>query len=143
MNLYADTSALVKRYIREEGSEQVIKEFDQSPNIATASITLVEMASVLSKASKLGWVTESDCTSAWQDFLSHWQAYIRLPISTSVVERAATVSWEYHLRAYDSLHLACALAWKEAIGEQVVFACFDNNLLSAALQASLTVWPGQ
>jgi predicted nucleic acid-binding protein len=141
MTLYADTSALVKRYIREAGSDQVTSEFEQARSIATAAITQVEMASALAKAVQLGWVSEPSITQAWQDFLVHWQAYVRLPITTNVVERAAALAWQYHLRAYDALHLACALVWQDIMQEEVVFACFDNNLLEAARQAGLKIWP--
>ena len=78
---------------------------------------------------------------AWQDFLSHWPAYIRMPVSAGIVERAASIAWQHGLRAYDSLHLASALAWKDITGDQVVFACYDRDLLKAARQEGLQVWP--
>jgi len=78
---------------------------------------------------------------AWQDFLSHWPAYIRMPVSAGIVERAASIAWQHGLRAYDSLHLASALAWKDITGDQVVFACYDRDLLKAARQEGFQVWP--
>ncbi len=141
MNLYADTSALIKKYIREPGSEQVTAYFDQSQIIGTSALTQAEMASAMSKAVHLGWVEEAAMSVAWQDFLSHWLAYLRIPVSPSVVERAAASAWSHGLRAYDSLQLASALAWKDLTGDEVVFACFDTNLLKAARQEGLQVWP--
>jgi uncharacterized protein len=140
MNLYADTSALVKKYVMEAGSDQVIAYFDPYSIIGTAALTQAEMAAALAKAVRLGWVNETEILVAWQDFLSHWPAYTRLPVSTGIVERAASLAWRHGLRAYDSVHLACALAWKEMIGDEVVFACFDKNLLKAARQEGLQVW---
>ena len=141
MNLYADTSALIKKYVREAGSEQVIAHFNQYPLIGTAALTQAEMASAMSKAVRLGWVDEPEILMAWQDFLSHWPAYIRLPVSAGIVERAASIAWRHGLRAYDSVHLASALAWKDVTGDQVIFACYDGNLLKAARQEGLLVWP--
>ena len=141
MNLYADTSALIKRYVREAGSEQVIAHFGQYPIIGTAALSQAEMASAMSKAARLGWVDESEILLAWQDFQSHWPAYTRLPISAGIVERAASIAWRYGLRAYDAVHLACALSWKDLTSDEVVFACYDRNLLKAAQQAGLQVWP--
>jgi predicted nucleic acid-binding protein len=141
MNLYADTSALIKRYVREAGSEQVVAYFSQYPIIATAALTQAEMASAMSKAFRLRWVDESGILKAWQDFLSHWPAYLRLPVSAGIVERAASLVWRHGLRAYDSLHLASALAWKELTGDEVVFACYDQNLLKAARLEGLQGWP--
>jgi predicted nucleic acid-binding protein len=141
MNLYADTSALIKKYVRETGSEQVADHFNQYPVIGTAALTQAEMASAMSKAARLGWVNESEILTAWLDFLSHWPAYMRLPLSAGVVERAASIAWRHGLRAYDSVHLACALAWKNVTGDEVIFACYDQNLSKAARQEGLQVWP--
>jgi len=141
MNLYVDTSALIKRYVRETGSEQVVAHFGQFPIIGTSALTQAEMASAMSKAVRLGWVDESEISLAWQDFLSHWPAYTRLPVSTGIIERAASMAWRHGLRAYDSVHLASALTWKDMVGDEVTFACYDQNLLKAAQQEGLQIWP--
>ncbi|MEJ2264771.1 MAG: type II toxin-antitoxin system VapC family toxin [Anaerolineales bacterium] len=141
MNLYADTSALIKKYIREAGSEQIIAHFNQYPIICTAALTQAEMASAMSKAVRLGWVNEPEILIAWQDFLTHWPAFVRLPVSAGVIERASSLAWHHGLRAYDSVHLASALAWKDVTGDQVVFACCDRTLLKAARQEGLQIWP--
>ena len=141
MNLYADTSALIKKYVKEAGSEQVIAHFSQYLIIGTAALTQAEMASAMSKAVRLRWVEESEIIVAWQDFLSHWPSYIRFPVSAGVVEGAASIAWRHGLPAYDSVHLASALAWKNVTGDQVVFACYDARLLKAARQEGLQVWP--
>jgi predicted nucleic acid-binding protein len=143
MNLYTDTSALVKKYIQEAGSEQVISYFETYPIIGTAALTLPEIAAALAKAIRLGWVPEAETRQAWQDFLSHWPTYTRLPVSTGIIERGAYLTWRYGLRAYDAVHLASALSWKEMIGQDVVFACFDKNLNKAAQQEGLQIWPDE
>jgi predicted nucleic acid-binding protein len=142
MSLYADTSALVKKYVQEAGSEQVIAFFDQHPLIGTAVLTQAEVASALSKAMRSGWVDESAILTAWQDFLTHWPAYIRLPVSAGIVEHAAAIAQQHGLRAYDAIHLASALAWGDVIGDEVIFACYSQNLAKAAEQEGLQVWPG-
>jgi predicted nucleic acid-binding protein len=142
MNLYADTSALVKKYVREAGSEQVIAFFAQHPLIGTAVLTQAEVASAMSKALRSGWVDEPAILAAWQDFLSHWPAYVRLPISAGIVEHAAAIAQQYGLRAYDAIHLASALAWEDVTGDEVVFACYDENLAKAAGKEGLQIWPG-
>jgi len=141
MNLYVDTSALIKNYVRETGSDQVVELLSQHPFIGTTALTQAEMASAMAKASRLGWVDEVDISSAWQDFLSHWPAFIRLPLSTGIVERAAGLCWRHGLRAYDAVHLASALVWKDVGGAEVVFACFDQALSKAARLEGLPAWP--
>jgi predicted nucleic acid-binding protein len=141
MNLYADTSALVKKYVSETGSEQVLTYFSSYTIIGTAALTQAEIAAAMAKAVRLGWVNETEILAAWRDFLSHWPAYTRLPVSTGILERAASLVWRHGLRAYDSVHLASALVWKDMMGDEVVFACFDKILLKAARQEGLEVWP--
>ncbi|MCX8062399.1 MAG: type II toxin-antitoxin system VapC family toxin [Anaerolineales bacterium] len=138
---YADTSALVKRYIREAKTEEVLTYFEQFPHIATASLTKVEIAAAMTKAMRQGWVDESAIQEAWQDFQEHWEAYLRLPISSGVIENATCRSWKHGLRAYDSLHLACASLWRELNAQQTIFVCFDKRLLLAAAAEGLPVWP--
>ena len=141
MNLYVDTSALIKSYIAEDGSGQVVELLNQHPLIGTVALTQAEMASALAKAGRMGFIEATDLESAWMEFNSHWATYIRLPISTLVVEQAAALCWRHGLRAYDAIHLASALAWKDVVGEQVIFACFDHALTKAASKEGLQVWP--
>ncbi|HUH98322.1 MAG TPA: type II toxin-antitoxin system VapC family toxin [Anaerolineales bacterium] len=143
MILYADTSALVKKYIQEAGSDQVIAFFDTFEVIGTLALTQAEMAAAMSKAGRQGWVEQSAITKAWEVFLSHWPNYMRLPVSAAVVDRAAELAWQHRLRAYDSLHLASTLTWQESAGEAAIIACFDKQLIDAALKEGLQVWPGR
>lgn len=143
MILYADTSALVKKYVHEAGSEEALALFDAFETVATAALTQVEMAAALAKAARQGWADEASLLEAWQDFLTHWPAYTRLPVSAGAVERASRLAWKHGLRAYDALHLACAQIWQESIGERTLFACFDQRLRRAAVAEGLWVWPAE
>ena len=134
MNLYVDTGALIKNYIRETSSDQVIELLSCHSFIGTAALTQAEMASAMTKARRLGWVEEADIEAAWQDFISHWASFIRLPLSTRNVEQAAALCWRYGLRAYDAIHLASALTWKGVGGDEVIFACFDQALHKSSSQ---------
>ena len=87
MILYLDTSALVKRYVMESGSSEVIALIEQADMVGSALLTRVEMASAMSKAVRLNWVDANEAESAWQDFLSHWQSFARLSV-TPAIDRA-------------------------------------------------------
>jgi uncharacterized protein len=141
MNLYSDTSALIKKYVKEVGSDQVINHFAEFPFIGTSALTLVEMASAMSKAARMRWVSETDIAIAWRDFQSHWPAYTRLPVSNAIMERSADLSWRQSLRAYEAIHLASAVVWKDITGDEVIFACYDRNLSEAARKEGLQIWP--
>ena len=42
---------------------------------------------------------------------------------------------------YDAVHLATAVAWREAVAEAPVLATYDRELWKAAAAQGLEVWP--
>ena len=142
MILYMDTSALVKRYVREKGSDDVIALIEQADSVGAVVLTEVEIAATLAKSVRQGWVDQGTASQAWQDFRQHWISFARLSITTATLERASGLAWEYGLRGYDAMHFASALAWQDAIDTPVTLATYDRELWSAAQKARVDVWPG-
>jgi uncharacterized protein len=58
-----------------------------------------------------------------------------------LIHNAAKTARDHALRAYDAIHLAGALAFAE--GEEIAFACWDNELSAAANAEGLTLIPEQ
>jgi predicted nucleic acid-binding protein len=141
MILYFDTSALVKRYIRESNSDDVFTLFDQVEKVGSILLTKVEMASAITKTIRMNWVDPKEAEIAWGDFLSQWSSFTRLAISTSLIDRASRLAKDYSLRAYDAMHLAAAHNWQEILDMPVTIATFDRELWLAAKQAGLLIWP--
>jgi predicted nucleic acid-binding protein len=141
MILYLDTSALVKRYVVEAGSQEVIALIEQAETVGSAVLTQVEMASALAKAVRLHWVAYSDAQTAWHDFLEHWPAFIRLSVTSVILERASHLAWQHGLRGYDAVHLAAALFWQDTLGDPVTLAAFDRQLWESAQRVGMIVWP--
>lgn len=142
MIIYFDTSALIKRYIREEDSDKVLALFDETDNIVgSIVITQVEMAATLKRAVRMRISSPRIAANVWQDFLGHWQSFTRLRIFAGTIERASEAAWKYDLRGYDSLHLAGALFWQETLGVQITLATYDRELWIAAQKAGLESWP--
>jgi predicted nucleic acid-binding protein len=141
MILYADTSALVKRYVLETGSKGVNALIEQADSVGSALITRVEMASVLAKAARMNWVEVKQAENAWQDFLSDWQNFVRLSITPGLVEHASRLAWENGLRGYDATHLAATFIWQEMLEMPVTLATFDHELWLAAKNNKMEVWP--
>jgi uncharacterized protein len=141
MILYLDTSALVKRYVMESGSIEIVGLIEQAGAVGSVLLTRVEMAAAFAKAIRLNWVEPTGAEDAWQDFLSDWQSITRLPVTPGLVERAANLAWEYGLRGYDATHFAAALSWQEIIEMPVTLATFDRELWLAAKKTNMAVWP--
>lgn len=143
MIIYFDTSALLKQYVYESGSEDVIKLLGTANSVGTNLLTYVEMASALTRAVRMKLIPNDEARATWNDFLADWELLVRLDISEQITKRAAALAWEYGLRGYDAMHFASALAWQEAIDAPVTLATYDRELWSAAQKAGMKAWPEQ
>ncbi|MBI5712548.1 MAG: type II toxin-antitoxin system VapC family toxin [Chloroflexi bacterium] len=141
MIVYLDASALVKRYVVEEGSEDVSRLIDESDLVGTGLITRAEVSAALKKAVRMKALTLEEAEAAVKAFRSQWNDFVRVQASESLISKADTVAWEYDLRGYDAVHLASALVWQEAIGESVTIATYDHQLREASKRAGLNVYP--
>ena len=141
MIAYLDASALVKRYIVEQGSKETIALTAESEITASSILSRAEVAAALAKAVRIGLVTQEVARSAQRMFVRDWPDLVRVPVTEALVERAEGLAWEHGLRGYDSVQFASALTWQESVGEGIVLATFDQRLWEAAKRMGLTAWP--
>ena len=139
--IYLDTSALIKRYIQEQGSDELAQWIDSATLTGTATITYAEMSAALAKIERMQWVSSDEAHSAWQDFLEDYPFLVSIEITQAVVVLAGDLAWEHGLRGYDAVHLAAALIWQEKIGESVQMATFDRELWKVAKKVGLESLP--
>ena len=141
MIVYIDASALVKRYVAEHGSSEVIELTAEADIVATSVISRAEVAAALARGARLGALDHDGARRAQRRFLREWPNLARVPVTELLVSRAETLAWDHGLRGYDAVQLASALTWQESIGEDVMLATFDRQLWEAAPRAGLQVWP--
>jgi predicted nucleic acid-binding protein len=141
MILYLDTSALVKRYVRESFSTEVVELITQADVVGSIILAHVEMAATLTKAARQNWIKQNEAEIAWQDFLEHWNSYTRLPVTAVTLNRASQLAWENGLRGYDAMHFASAEIWQQGMGTLIKLATFDRELWLAASKTGMAVWP--
>ena len=142
--LYMDTSALFKRYVEEEDSEAVLGRIDEAPAVGNALITRVEVAAALAKAVRAQRLDRNEAEDAEREFLDDWDDFTRIGVTEAVVAQAGELAWRHNLRGYDAAQLAAALAWQEMtedMEDEIVFACFDDELGQAAAAEGLEAWP--
>jgi uncharacterized protein len=142
MILYFDTSALVKGYVQEESSKEVITLMDEVENLfGSIILTQVEMAAAIQRAARVMSSSSKIASAAWQDLMDDWPSFTRLIVSPMTIERASAITWNYGLRGYNSLHLAAALLWQETLGAQITLATFVHELWLAGQKAGMLSWP--
>jgi len=139
--IYLDTSALIKRYIQEEGSEELAEWINSATLTGTATITYAEMSAALAKIERMQWISSDEAHSAWQIFLEDYPFLVSIEITQTVVVLAGNLAWKHGLRGYDAVHLAAALIWQEKIGESVQMATFDKELWKIAQKVGLKCLP--
>lgn len=113
VNLYLDTSALVKRYDPLEPSASRVIELCDQPNCAlyTSSLTGPEVASALRRKEREKKLGPEGITRAWSAFQAHASGEYRLlAVSDKVLRDAEWLLLHYQLRAHDAVHIASARA---------------------------------
>lgn len=141
MIVYADTSALVKLFVTEEGSEATRNMLRQAQAMGTGLLTRAELGAALARGARRGLLSEKEALESRRRLETVWPTWIHLTVDEDLVCRAEVLAWEHGLRGYDAVHLAAALAWQERVGSSIVLATFDRELWEAAQQAGLTAWP--
>lgn len=141
MIVYADASALVKRYVTESGSKEVIALTVTAAAVATALVSRAEVSAALARAVRMGVLDDEGGRRAQRRFSRDWPDLARVAVTEALVARAETLAWEYGLRGYDAVQLAAALTWRESVAEDVILATFDRQLWEAAPEVGLKAWP--
>ncbi len=144
--LFMDASALVKRYIPEQGTRWV-RSVIHHRNVAIAEITLLEVAAAFARRARMGDLdaeTYADLLEAFlQDAEEHWV----ISTARDTIGLAIDLTRRHPLRAYDALQLATALRLANALAEEglsLTFVSADAQLCSAAAQEGLaTINPNQ
>lgn len=141
MNLYIDTSAIIKLFIQEAYSDEVRNLVETANSVATGLLTRAETAAGINRLTRMGMLDQEKCETALSNFRKDWGEYHRIQVTEQIVIRADFLTSQYSLRGYDAVHLACALTWSELLGVSVLLATFDKELHNAAQKSGLEVFP--
>ncbi len=141
MNLYVDASAIVKRYVIEEGTSETDHWLNQARVVASTELCFVEVHAALSKAVRVGLIADRIARRQGDLWTREWPNLFRAAATRPVLQAAAELAWRRQLRGYDAVHLATALAWRSNLGEPVSMATYDRTLWEAAVAEGVTVLP--
>ncbi|HEY5867011.1 MAG TPA: type II toxin-antitoxin system VapC family toxin [Candidatus Tectomicrobia bacterium] len=137
--VYVDTSALVKRYVGEVGTRWVRLALARPvrQRIYTALLAHTEVLSALQRKIREGTLAVAEAQRLARRVQHHCARRYRLvAITPARVTQANALVQAHPLRAYDALHLACALAVRDALQPYglpaPVFVTADDALLAAA-----------
>lgn len=138
---YLDSSALVKCYAQELGSDELRKALINAEVTGTVAISRVEVTSALARGIRLGFLPQEEGEAARQFFGTEWKTYFQIGVTQLLLERSCDVAWLYGLKGYDAVQLAAATSWQESLGVPLTMATFDVQLWNAAARARLDRYP--
>jgi predicted nucleic acid-binding protein len=140
-----DTSAVVKRYIVETGTDWVETLVDPANNntIILSEITLAEFAAAVSIKLRMRIITAIERTTVTNLFLNHCDTEYELTsVDRSLIRKAVDLAQTHFLRGYDAVQLATALIARDTLSGQGItdytFVSADNSLIAAAMAEGLT-----
>jgi predicted nucleic acid-binding protein len=143
--LFLDSSALVKRYIAEEGSDWVAGLLAPAAGnvLYTAVVSGAEVVAALVRRQRGGSLAANEASHAIAEFRDDWMTlYESVGADRALITRAMLLAERYGLRGYDAVQLASSLE-VNAIGQQlqspVVLVSADDELNAAASAEGLQV----
>lgn len=142
---YCDSSALVKLYVRERGTDWMRAALlDHGCVLYTARVSAVEIVAALSQRRRGGSAPEEAVAAALSELRSDLAERVHLvEITEELAELAMALAERLPLRGYDAIQLAAALELervRRALSlSAVTFVCADGRPCAAAQSEGLPV----
>jgi predicted nucleic acid-binding protein len=130
VTLYLDTSVIVKLYIREDDSEEVLAAVADAAMVATSWLAYPEACAAFERRRRERSVGPAALKAARQAFAADWSSWIAVGLDADLVRHSARLAEQYGLRAADALHLASF--------ERILAACEDDDVRFLCANARLS-----
>jgi len=130
--IYLDTSALIKRYIWESGSEHVRQVFRENAVIVTSKIAYPEVYAAFTRRMREGHLVPIRYRQVCRLFEREWPAYLIIEVHDEVLRLSRDLIIKHPLRGFDALHLASAKSLWQHLKTPLTFVCADQRLLESA-----------
>ena len=134
MNLFADSSALAKRYIADEKSEELEGLLQSSDSMAVSVLCLPEIISALCRRVRERFLTKSQYAAAKAALESDLADATVIAMADEVLLGGVRLLESYTLRASDAIQISSAIAWQAD-----VFTSADARQCAAAKAVGLKV----
>ncbi|MBI4237319.1 MAG: type II toxin-antitoxin system VapC family toxin [Deltaproteobacteria bacterium] len=135
---YFDSSALVKRYVREAGSSVVETIFRKNAQIVTAGLTYCELYACFGRLVRLGDATREQMIGVCAAFEADWTQCTIIELTATVRKLVPKMTSSTALRGGDVVQLCSALRAAEVV-DHLRFVAADLRLLNAAKGCGLRV----
>lgn len=132
MILFCDTSALVKLYIAENGSETVRSAAEKAEAVSVSRLAWVELHAAVARRGRESPQDQQALEGVKRQFTQDWKQLVVLEVNQALLELASEYADAFSLRAYDAVQLASAVRLRDQVDVGLRFAWFDRRLNQAA-----------
>lgn len=138
MIAYLDTSALVKLFFLEAGSELVIDLVKKADSVITSQVTYAESCAALARRKREKRLTAREFQRARKNLEDLWPEMNTILVAEL---RAGELAIKHVIRGFDAIHLAAAMEIRTNAGKDidVLFCSFDNRQNEAARNEGLAI----
>ena len=134
MRVFFDSSAFVKRYVQEAGTEAVLAWCDRASAIGLSGIALPEIISAFCRLRREGKIDDAQYRQLKSLLLADIEDAALCDLTPPVLAQAIASLETSVLRGMDAIHIGSAVALKAE-----VFVSADQRQRDAALRAGLRV----
>ncbi len=134
MLVFFDTSAFVKRYINESGTDKVLEWCDKATEIGLSGIVLPEMISAFCRLSREKRINRLQYQQLKSSLLADIEDAALCDLAPAVLAQSILSLENNVLRGMDAIHLGSAVVLKAD-----VFVSSDNRQCEAAALAGLCI----
>jgi predicted nucleic acid-binding protein len=122
MTIYAESSAILTWLLGEDRHDAVGALLQAAEEVVTSSMTSVETDRTLIRTVQLGELSESEAAAKRIQFNQTSGRWLLLALEDDIIARARNRFPMEPVRALDALHLASALAAREAVADLIVLS---------------------
>jgi uncharacterized protein len=133
---YFDSSVLLKRYVREKGTDRALA-LMQRHLIISAALAPLEMRSALRRLVFEGGLPAKAFNAMLKRIQTERQKWDLVAISTEIVDSAERLTVDLNIRSLDAIHLACAVACQSRLSRDLPFVTADVRQRDAARSLAL------
>ena len=134
MRVFIDSSALVKKYIKEKGTEQIIEELSKAEKVYVSLISLPETFSALNRLKRDRLITSHHYVQLKQNVLNDFKNFYICQVTAEVIASPLKLLERHPIKTMDAIHLASALEIKADL-----FISADLKQLKAASKSKIKV----
>jgi len=122
--LYVDTSALVRRYLRDRHSSVVVDAMADADAWCASALARTEAQLALHRAA----VSARQQADLWRELRDEWDAFWVVPMDDRCMARAVEIGATFGVRIVDAVHLAAA----DRLPGPVRYLTFERQQIPAA-----------